>query len=539
MPGEDTVRLIRELGYDWGPPVTALLLFSLVLWVRWKQQYRKFRSLFLNWSICIVLVLGLVGNLLFYRYYAIPSPFAENKIGILIAQIPGDTNAQQQQTYADAILRAVAEASDMRDVVKVALLGRPLPRDPDKQHQTALKLGRRLRAAFVIRPVLVEGGHSLWLTIVDQPDFPSAEAKLEKVSRSQLAEVEKLPLPSDVTLLARCALAFSYFRRDRFSDAIPHFTQILAAPKLPPAAASRPFLLLVLGESHWENRSQNRASSLPKAIAAYDEALREWPRERYPAEWAETLGNRGSAYGELPGPDRAANLREAIRCYDLALEVLTSERYPIQWAQTMNNRGTAYQELPGPKLDPEANLREAIRSYNLALEVRTRARSSADWAMTMNNRGIAYGELKGPDREANLREAIRCYDLVLDVYTRVRYPRQWAATMNNRGNAYAYLELSAPDRMANLREAIHCYDLALGVQTREHFPVDWAITTNNRGEAYQKLPGPDREINLREAIRCFETAAEEFEHQKFMDYAKEARKNLLLAKKQLQQILKP
>ena len=496
-----TINELRKLGPRWGPPVVVVLACAAVAWYRLQEGWGlgEVARDPLLWAVAFA---GAVGVALFYHFYGLPWSLGHRQIGILVAEIPGDEHRAQQNSYVDAIRSLVSGDASLRDVLKVRLLRRQLPDDPDQQHEEALRLGRRLGASFSIRPVRTARGHSPWISIVDQPEFSREEVPLGKVSQVQLADLESLPLPRDVTLLARCALALSYYRRESYEPAVHHFTEILAASALPSAAPARPHLHLLLANSYSYVRSTDPASLLPRAIAAYDAALTEWTPRHHPTQWAGTINHGGNAYRELPGPDRSANLQEAIRCFDQALGVLTRERYPTDWAMTMNNRGAAYKELPGP--DRAANLREAIRCFDQALQVYTRERYPTDWAATMNNRSAAYKELPGPDRAANLREAIRSFDEALGVRTRERYPTDWATTMNNRGNACK--ALPGPDRAANLREAIRCYDAALEVRTRERYPTDWAGTMNNRGNAYQELPGPDRSANLREAIRCYDQA---------------------------------
>lgn len=568
-----------ELGPRYAPYFVALILWLGAVWLFWQSGVRDPRDLAAEPVPWVVLVLGLSGAYCFVHWYVSRWAFGPDQIGILVASIPGDTHAAQQSTYIHEIYSLVSADPTLCDVVKVRGLptGWRLPLDPEEQHVEALRLGRRLGASLVIRPVLTAGGHSPWVTIVDQPEFPHEQAPLGKLTRGQLQELDKLPLPHNITLLARCALGLSFYRRFHYNQALEHLSHVLQAPGLPSAAPARPNLNFLLGNCLWCLRSADPASILPRAIHAYEEALHEWDKECHPTEWAWTMNNRGTAYLQLPGPDRGANLREAIRCFDDALQVRTHDRFPTQWAMTMNNRGSAYRQLPGP--DREANLREAIRCFDQALKqltrkryptewattmnnrgtayldlpgpdgapnlceaircfdqalkVHTRDRHPTDWAMTMSNRGNAYCNLPGPDRTANIQEAIRCFDEALTVYTRDRYPTEWARTMNNRGNACA--ELPRPERGSNLREAIRCFDEALQVRTRDRYPTQWASTMNNRGNAYLELVGPDRAANLCEAISCFEQAIPIFEEHGFTHYAEASRKNLFEAHQLLAQ----
>jgi tetratricopeptide (TPR) repeat protein len=80
---------------------------------------------------------------------------------------------------------------------------------------------------------------------------------------------------------------------------------------------------------------------LQQAIRCYEAALRVWTEEAFPADWAMTQNNLGSAYQNLPTGDRAANLQQAIACYEAALRVYTEEAFPEYHAIAAGNLGEA------------------------------------------------------------------------------------------------------------------------------------------------------------------------------------------------------
>ena len=266
MPTVDLINLIRELGYDWGPTAAGLLLLWALIRYRWKKGLRGPKLLFNGpvLATCAVIVIGVV---LFYRYWGLPQAFAPGEIGILVAEIPGDDNRRQQNTYAHAIRQLVAETPDLADIVKVRLLERPLPSGPDAQHSTSLELGNRLGATFVLWAVRVELGYQVWITVVDQPQFSREEGHLGKVAQGQLAELEQLPLPGEITLLARCALALSLYHGEKHQEAAAHLRRVLDSPELPNAAPPRSYLLLALGNS------LSKVPALKQALDAYEKAL--------------------------------------------------------------------------------------------------------------------------------------------------------------------------------------------------------------------------------------------------------------------------
>ena len=69
-------------------------------------------------------------------------------------------------------------------------------------------------------------------------------------------------------------------------------------------------------------RCLNPSISLGLAEGALEEAVKEWPRERVPLDWAMTQNNLGSALTRLGERESgAAQLEEAVAAFDAALEV--------------------------------------------------------------------------------------------------------------------------------------------------------------------------------------------------------------------------
>ena len=266
---------------------------------RWKKG-RRGRKLLFNGPVLATCAVIVIGVFLFYRYWGLPKAFAPGEIGILVAEIPGDDNRRQQNTYAHAIRQLVAETPDLADTVKVRLIERPLPSGPDAQHSTSLALGKRLGATFVLRAVRVELGYQVWITVVGQPQFSREEGHLGGVAQGQLAELEQLPLPGEITLLARCALALSLYHGEKHQEAAAHLRRVLDSPELPNAAPPRSYLLHALGNSLY------RVPALKQALDAYEKALAieekvYGPEHPTVAILANNIGQILQAQGDLAG----------------------------------------------------------------------------------------------------------------------------------------------------------------------------------------------------------------------------------------------
>src|SRR5216683_1801703 len=80
-------------------------------------------------------------------------------------------------------------------------------------------MGRWLRAAFVLRPFVVEGTQEPWVTVVNPQNIFQSEASLGKFSSPQLATLDTLPLPEDLAQLAETALALALNERHLYNEA--------------------------------------------------------------------------------------------------------------------------------------------------------------------------------------------------------------------------------------------------------------------------------------------------------------------------------
>ena len=336
---ESWVRLIKELGPVWGPPALFLLAGYWLLRYRWNKGHRDLDLFWDRW----VLVVFLVGVVFFpgyyyyrYRYWGLPPSFEKGEIGILIGEVPGDTNQQQQAAYAREVRALVQKTPGLGAVIKIKMLERPLPADPQEQQAKALQWGRWLRATFVLRPNVVGDFQEPWITVVDQPEFSTVEAPMGKFQSAQLANLDQLPLPSNLLLLARCALALAFYRQGSYEHVAGELQDVLAAQGLPELAPSRSYLTLTYANALYLLRKNDEAITqfkrsialkpgsaeahnnlgvaldekhdLDGAIAEYREALRLKPED------AEAHYNLGIALRDKHDLDGAmAEYREALR----------------------------------------------------------------------------------------------------------------------------------------------------------------------------------------------------------------------------------
>jgi tetratricopeptide (TPR) repeat protein len=81
------------------------------------------------------------------------------------------------------------------------------------------------------------------------------------------------------------------------------------------------------------------------AVQSLREALRFYPRDGYPAEWASVTLNLANALQHLPTTHPVENLVEAVGMYEELLEVRTEQADPLGHARVLANQGTALGHL--------------------------------------------------------------------------------------------------------------------------------------------------------------------------------------------------
>jgi tetratricopeptide (TPR) repeat protein len=267
---------------------------------RGKRRFDLWRSIIVA-SAAVALVLSLIGWL-GYRYWGLPTSFADDQIGILVAEVPDQTNREQQLAYQNALRLHVQSNPELRETVKVRLIERPLPPDAEAQQAEAVKIGRWLRAAFVLRPFIVEGTQEPWLTVVNPENMFQPESSLGKFSSPQLATLDTLSLPEDLTQLAEVALALALSKRHSYKEAAQILADVLKSKHLPEAASSRWALNLLRGNNLL------LFGSFTIAAAEYQEAIHLKP------DYVEAYTNLGAALA-LQGQyaDAIAEYQKAIR----------------------------------------------------------------------------------------------------------------------------------------------------------------------------------------------------------------------------------
>ena len=234
---------------------------------------------------------------------------------------------------------------------------------------------------------------------------------------------------------------------------------------------------------------ESGTKNLKKAVAAFNEALEVYTRERVPLDWAMAQNNLGAALVALSKLEsRTENLEKAVAAFNEALKERIRQRVPLQWAETQNNLGAALQTL-GERESETENLEKAVAAFNEALKEHTRERVPLEWAATQNNLGAALWTLgKRESGTEYLEKAVAAFDkaLKLKECTRERVPLQWATTQNNLG--LALLTLGKRESGTEyLEKAVAAFDKALEVFTLGETPRYRKVAESNRAWTLELL----------------------------------------------------
>ncbi|MGC9514823.1 hypothetical protein [Methanocrinis sp.] len=278
-------------------------------------------------------------------------------------------------------------------------------------------------------------------------------------------------------------------------------------------------------EAREGERRLQKEQNLRRAIGAFEEALKLYSAEARAQERAQTENNLGDSYLllsqiEEKDEEAAKDLKKAIGAYEEALAFRTPEGHPEDYAETENSLGRARMALA--RLEEgemrEAHLEKAVSSFKATLEVRTSKAHPEERAETLTLLGqalvlesepeVSGSEIQWADRKG-LEMAIEAYEEALTVRTRDTHPQEYAETKNLLGRALVILSgpASGPEDAANLKRAVGAFEEALAVRTPEASPEAYAETQNNLGIAYRNLSKlEDREDNLERSILAYEEA---------------------------------
>ncbi len=172
----------------------------------------------------------------------------------------------------------------------------------------------------------------------------------------------------------------------------------------------------------FQTLAQAGRAKITDSITLYQQALRVFTRELFPAEFSILHNNLATAFLSMPMTDERGKMREAlaVQSFEAALQVITLEDDPSEYAMLQNNLGNALQYVSSSHV-VENNLR-ALDAYEEALKVRTEKSTPLPYATTISNKANCLrnlpDDLEHPERgnKKRLVEARSLYQVAQRIF---------------------------------------------------------------------------------------------------------------------------
>lgn len=232
-------------------------------------------------------------------------------------------------------------------------------------------------------------------------------------------------------------------------------------------------------------RLHDKPAALRAAVAAFEKANREGPKEITPVVMAELKTRLGLALQELAAIDGDTGMFEdAVSAFETVTGALDPATHPREWGLGYLCLAGAYFSRGRKDLAAD-DCSRAVAACDAALRVFTKDKDPRRWRETMSLKGTALVTagtigLGVKDLEAAV-EALR---EVLDTLDRAAQPLQWAQASNGLGSAVFALAKRTQDR-ACLDEAIQYFDGALAVYEERQQAVAIGVVGKNLQRAHR------------------------------------------------------
>ena len=308
LPGDPYLREIIHLLKDTGrflflyPEDILIVVLAIAAWIfpiyHWwgERRYRSWRF----WIFVALSVTILWGILWYFSAYGLlPSAFEPDKIGILITKPSNQPRTLSESLYRDAILDRIKSYPELRRIVAVESMERPLPADPVEKRTEVSRIANWVGASFIVlphglrgvaRPVLIVSG-DLGTAVSDRSKGFVGET---------FVELREVPLPRDPGLLAEAVTAFALAKIHLYEPAALATETLMKSSALSPDSPSRAALAFLCG-NYW-----TLSGNPERGLAGYEYALKMDPG------FAEAELNMGNALMEI------GRYLEALAAFDRA-----------------------------------------------------------------------------------------------------------------------------------------------------------------------------------------------------------------------------
>jgi tetratricopeptide (TPR) repeat protein len=232
-------------------------------------------------------------------------------------------------------------------------------------------------------------------------------------------------------------------------------------------------------------RLQEKPAGLTAAVAAFEKANREGPKEVTPVVMAELKIRLGLALQELAAmKDDQDMYEDAVDAFEAVTRTLDPNAYPRETGLACLGLGSTFLSR-GRKQLVIGDCWRAVTAFDAALQVFTKEKDRRRWHEAKNMKGAALLTAGSIDLGAkDLEGAVEVLKAVADDTDRRTNPLQWAQASNALGSAVFALAKRTSDR-ARLNEAIGHFDAALAIYEERRQTVAIGVVGKNLQRAHR------------------------------------------------------
>jgi len=239
-----------------------------------------------------------------------------------------------------------------------------------------------------------------------------------------------------------------------------------------------------------------KGTSMELGLAAEEAVAENFPRDKFPAEWAIAKYTGGTYAARLVDTPVDENWERATAAYEAALAVPELKAHAEEWTLAQERLGDTYSiRIRGDQLD---NNERAVQAYEAALSHPSAKARPKRWAKLQLKLGQAYNRLKKSE------EAIKAFEAALTVYKSKDDWTDWITVKAYLGRTY--MERTKGDPAENNELAIKAFEDATALPAAKDWPQWWARLQYDLGVAYEKRTVGKKTQNLKRASRAYDAA---------------------------------
>jgi len=246
------------------------------------------------------------------------------------------------------------------------LLDRNNPSGADLRLQEALQDEISEEARYALRALLTK----VWMRQLDDGQDDKLLTRLKNTLWETLQYFEKQDRRAETALLLQDAAQIAH-RSDSLTEALGYLTKAIRLFEAEQLTALAGQAWLDKGALLYRWAQKGNPQFYKPAIESYLEALKVYPRDTRPDNYADIQHHLAVLYAEMPAEPKHRSIwaGRSAASFDEALSFFTKADYPYEYGMITNNYGNALTKFPAALHSD--NFEKALWYYREALSVRT------------------------------------------------------------------------------------------------------------------------------------------------------------------------